>query len=367
MTKSPPYAITIPLVNPNEPEAILAGVYVEEGQAVKPGDPICTLETTKATFEITAEVSGYVAGLRAGRGELVQAGEVLCYLAEDPQWKPDLPGAGPTGVEATLPPGLRITQPALVLARSLGVELSQLPAGPLITENALRLILERSGKAQAEAPEASIDPSAVLIYGGGGHGKSLIDLIQALGGYRLVGVVDDALPMGGEILGAPVLGGANTLHSLHQQGVRQAVNAVGGIGNIASRIRVFDLLAEAGFSFPALVHPTALVEPSAQLSPGVQVFPHAYVGSAARLGFGAIVNTGAIVSHDCVLGDYANVSPGAMLAGEVYVGASVLIGMGATVNLQVTIGEGAKVGNSATVKSDVPARRIVRAGSIFPE
>ena len=48
--------------------------------------------------------------------------------------------------------------------------------------------------------------------------------------------------------------------------------------------------------------------------------PHAYVGSEAHVGFGTIINTGAIVSHDCTLGDYANLSPGAILAGEVTVG-----------------------------------------------
>lgn len=363
MIQEQPFAVKVPLVNPNEPEAILASLHVANGQPVKPGDPLAMLETTKATFELTAESGGFVAGLQAQQGDLLRAGEVFCYLVEDAAWKP---APSQVGEEAHMPSGLRITQPALKLARNLGVDLASLPSGPLITENALRLILEHAGKAPVAASEAGIDPHAVLIYGGGGHGKSLIDLIRALEGYRIVGVVDDGLPSGSEVLGAAVLGGADALAKLHSQGVRQAVNAVGGIGNIASRVRVFDLLAEAGFSFPSLVHPTAFVEPSAQLAPGVQVFPHAYVGSAARVGFGAIVNTGAIVSHDCSLGDYANISPGAMLAGEVHVGGSVLIGMGATINLRVSIGEGAKVGNGATVKSDVPSNGIVRAGSVYP-
>ena len=40
--------------------------------------------------------------------------------------------------------------------------------------------------------------------------------------------------------------------------------------------------------------------------------------------------------------------------------------MGATVNLQVKIGAGARIGNGATVKRDVPANGIVRAGGIWP-
>jgi acetyltransferase-like isoleucine patch superfamily enzyme len=40
--------------------------------------------------------------------------------------------------------------------------------------------------------------------------------------------------------------------------------------------------------------------------------------------------------------------------------------MGATINLNVKIGAGARIGNGATVKSDVPEKGIVRAGSIWP-
>ncbi|MGW8252120.1 MAG: acetyltransferase, partial [Anaerolineales bacterium] len=214
---------------------------------------------------------------------------------------------------------------------------------------------------------AAFDATAIIVYGGGGHGKSLIDLIHALGGYHIVGIVDDSIPAQQTILGVPVLGGGEVLAELHTRGVRQAANAVGGIGDLAVRVKIFERLAAAGFTCPALLHPSAYIEPSAQLSPGVQIFPHAYVGSDVKVGFGTIVNTGAIVSHDCRLGNYVNLSPGAILAGGVQVEDGVLLGMGATVNLQAHIGRGARIGNGATVKSDVPQAGIVRAGSIYPE
>jgi sugar O-acyltransferase (sialic acid O-acetyltransferase NeuD family) len=207
---------------------------------------------------------------------------------------------------------------------------------------------------------------AMVIYGCGGHGKACLDLVRSLGSYRVVGFVDDGFPAGEEIMGLPVLGGQDVLDRFYTQGVRLAVNAVGGIGNVAVRIQVFGSLAKAGFACPTMIHPTAFVESSATLSPGVQVFPHAYVGSEARVGFGSIINTGAIISHDCDLGEVVNISPGAILAGEVQVGARALIGMSATVNLQAKIGAGARIGNGATVKSDVPENGIVRAGGVWP-
>ncbi len=375
------HEVTIPLINANEPEALLAGLHVKDGQQVARGDLLCTLETTKSAAEITAEQDGYIAGLRLEAGQTVHAGEVLCYLASSPDWQPPPVDAAPEAIRSgapkdwTAPAGLRLTQPARALAQQHNLDLSQLPAGSLVTESTVRSLLASSqpGKTAAPdefaSPDTAFDPTAIIIYGGGGHGKSLIELVRALHAYSIVGVIDDGLNAQVEkpsILGVPVLGGAEGLPELYRRGVRLAVNAVGGIGNLSVRVKVFQRLAEAGFTCPAVVHPSAVIEPSASLSPGVQVFPLAYVGSEARLGFGVIVNTRAVVSHDCSINDYANLSPGATLAGEVQVESGVLIGMGATVNLRTHIGRGARIGNGATVKSDVPAGGIVRAGSIWP-
>ena len=360
--------VIIPLVNPNEPDALLAALHVTEGQHVSTGDPICTLETTKSTAEVEAESSGYVAGLHHQTGQTVRAGEVLCTLADSPGGRPsaeDRTAQPATGVTET-PPGLRITQPALALARQLDVPLDALPVESLVTESVVRGIADQGAAADITVLQAGFDPLAIIVYGAGGHGKALIELLRALGSYRLLGVIDDGIPAGGLILGVPILGSGQVLVDLFQRGVRLAVNAVGGIGDVSVRVKIFRRLSQAGFSCPAVVHPRAYIEPSATLSPGVQVFPHAYLGSDVRLGFGTIANTGAIISHDCTLGNNVNVSPGAILAGGVQVDDNALIGMGVTLNLMVRIGAGARIGNGATVKTDVPPGAVVRAGSIYP-
>jgi acetyltransferase EpsM len=365
-----PKLVTIPLLNPNEPEALLAMLHVHEGQNVAVGDVLCTLETTKSTTDILAEQTGFVVGLYSQQGQTVQAGDTLCYLAEAPDWTPPAKqaesalAAQTSGTEGAKPEGLRITQPALALARQLGVNLENLPIDRLVTESVVRGM--RGAGLDLEPPASEFDAQAIIVYGGGGHGKTLIEMLRRLGTYQIAGIIDDGIPGGTKIMGLPVLGGAELLPELYQRGVRQAVNAVGGIGNLTIRVQVFRRLAEAGFVCPAVIHPSAVVEASAMLSPGVQVFAQAYVGSEAKVGFGGIVNTGAIISHDCLLGDYVNISPGAILAGEVQVGSGTLVGMGATVNLQVKIGAGARIGNGATVKADVPEKGMVRAGSIWP-
>ncbi|HSV86916.1 MAG TPA: acetyltransferase [Levilinea sp.] len=215
-------------------------------------------------------------------------------------------------------------------------------------------------------PKFDFDASSLIIFGGGGQGKCVIDMVQSTGVYRVAGIVDDGIPAGTHILGIPVLGGAAILPALHEKGLRLAINAIGGIGNVALRVKIFAMLAEAGFTCPSLVHPTAWVEPSAVLEGGVQILAKSYIGSAARIGYGTLINAGVIVSHDCVIGQCTNLSPGATLAGGVHVEDFAQIGMNATVNVNVIIASGARVGNGATVKADVPPGGRVYAGTTWP-
>ena len=189
------FSVTIPLLNPNEPEAVLAALYLTNGQHILKGEPLCTLETTKTTFELTAEEEGYVVGLRHAQGETVAVGEILCYLATTPDWMPSEPVH--QAVEAPdFPAGFRITQPALALARSRSLLLDRLPRGPLVTENMVRALLEQERSPASLPLQEKYDPSTILIYGGGGHGKMVIDIIRSTSTYTIAGLVDDGRSAG---------------------------------------------------------------------------------------------------------------------------------------------------------------------------
>jgi acetyltransferase EpsM len=361
--------IKIPLLNTNEPEALLAAITVEEGAAIEAGQVVALIETTKSTGEVQAETGGFLVGLRYKEGVSLQAGDVLAYIADSPSAKdPTLPpwagesaGVALAGEDLD---GLRITEPARELALAEGVPLGSLPKGTLVTRQVVQDLLRQTETHPLVG--VPLGDRRLVIYGAGGHGCSLAALLRQNEDFDIIGFLDDWVPQETEVDGLPVLGGADHLPALAEAGIRLAVNGVGGVGDLPARLAVYAKLAEAGFFCPTMIHSTAFIEDSATLGDGVQVFPLAYIGIRVDVGYGCIINTGAIVSHDCTLAPYVNLSPGATLAGGVRVGEAALIGMRATVNLNVTVGKRARIGNGATIKSDVPDNGVVPAGTIWP-
>lgn len=219
---------------------------------------------------------------------------------------------------------------------------------------------------EAGIPKFNFDPTRVIIYGGGGLSKMIIEHVRAIGAFQIEGIIDDQLAPGTDIIGSKVLGGSEKLAELHKQGIRTAFNSVGGIGNYSVRLKVFQTLARAGFICPVLIHPTAHIDPSAVLEQGVLVLAQSYVSGYARVGMGSLINNSVVVSHDNVLGVCTNLSPGVMLAGDVILEDFVQIGMNATVNIGVRIGTRSMIGNGATIKADMPADTRIHAGTIWP-
>lgn len=364
--------IRIPLLNANEPEARLVDIHVKDRQAVKKGERLFTIETTKAASDIESPEAGFIRFL-AAKGATLAVGDLLAVITETEDEELDESAIGGKSVleystatsspfHSTSTSNLRITKPARALADSLGLDLKTFSTDRLVTEEMVRQLAGM----MPEIVLAASDKPYILIYGGGGHAKSVLEMVLRTEVYKIAGILDDDPNLTGKpVLGIPVLGTRTLLSSLEAQGVKLAANGIGGILDINIRVKIFELLEKAGYSFPVLIHPRASVEPSAKVGEGVQVFANAYVGSEACLGPRCMVNTNAVVSHDCLIGSYSHIAPGALLAGHVHVGERTLIGMGVTTAIGVRIGDRVRIGNGAILLADVPDRTIIQAGRFW--
>jgi len=202
----------------------------------------------------------------------------------------------------------------------------------------------------------------VLIWGAGGHGKVVADLVRAAG-QAVAGYADSDQSKWGAVVepgGATVVISEADLVQLLDQGGSLPCRATAialALGDNDTRLRSAKRAAPA--LMPALVHPAATVSESAQLGSGTVVFAGAVVNAAATVGLAAIVNSAAVVEHDCTVGDGAHIAPGAVLTGGVNVGQSTLVGARAVVLPGVTIEADALIGAGSVVVGDVKAGMVV--------
>lgn len=193
----------------------------------------------------------------------------------------------------------------------------------------------------------------VLVIGGGGHGKVVVEAIAAEGQFDITGVIDEAAQPGVKLLGYTVFGGeAVLLDTVTRYGVFGVVVAV---GDNAQRAAVVERVAKQHpqLSFPTIIHPFSSISSSASIGRGSVLLAGSIINANASVGAFCIVNTAASLDHDSQLGDYAMLNPHCAVAGNVTIEPFALIGMGANVLQKRRIGRNTVIGAGATVVHDI--------------
>lgn len=166
-----------------------------------------------------------------------------------------------------------------------------------------------------------------LILGAGGHGRSVADAIRAQGD-AVCGFLDDAIPAGEQVAGAPVLGPLALAWHWPQLANGFPDSLLVAIGHPSLRQTWQQVLERQGAPLGVLVHPRACVSPSTQLSPGCVVLAGAVVNANAQLHSGVLVNSGAVVDHDAICAAYSQLGVNAAMAGGSRLGPLASLGPG---------------------------------------
>ncbi|MGH7020276.1 MAG: hypothetical protein ACREEY_10365 [Brevundimonas sp.] len=195
---------------------------------------------------------------------------------------------------------------------------------------------------------------SVLLIGGGGHARVVLDGLLAMGRFCL-GVTACEAP---NLPDLTYIGDDEEAFRRFPKGMEAALGVGGtprqGASGTALRRKVYGLYVERGFHFPPVVGRGVIMAPDVVLEDGAQVIAGAILQPNVRVGRNAMINTGACVDHDTVILEHAMVGPGSVLCGGVEVGVGAYIGAGATVLQGIRIGADAVVAAGAVATADVP-------------
>ena len=197
----------------------------------------------------------------------------------------------------------------------------------------------------------------VVLIGGGGHGKVVLDALLESGRDVAGFIDDDPEKAGGQVLQFPILGPSSALRDLALRFHFEEV--IVAIGDNYIRDRKFREVIAAGLKPVGVVHPGACVSRFAELGQGVVIMAGAVVNPGTVIDDNVCVNTCACVDHDNHLSRSCHVFPNATLAGGVQVGEFSYVGSGAVVNPYCPIGSHSYVGAGAVVIRAVPDGVVV--------
>jgi len=188
----------------------------------------------------------------------------------------------------------------------------------------------------------------LILVGGGGHCRSVIDVIEAEGRFLIAGIVDAPEKVGERICGYPVIATDDDLPALAQT-YQYFLVTVGQVKSGVIRTRLFHQIKSLGGILPTLIAPTAYVSRHATIGEGTVIMHRAFVNAGARVGANGIINTAALVEHDTEIGDFCHISTGAIINGTCVVGNGCFVGSNAVLAHGVELSPGGVIGAGAVV------------------
>ena len=187
----------------------------------------------------------------------------------------------------------------------------------------------------------------MYLYGAGGHGKAVLDMIISDCGLKVLGVFDDN--DSSDILGFSVEK-MEFLKFSHKDDFHIS------IGNNEVRKKISQFLS---VNYPKLIHPSSLISKYSEIGIGTVVMGNASIKAVTTIGKHCIINAGAVIGHDVIIEDYVHIAPNSSIAGFVTIKEGVHFGIGASIIQGVTIGKWAVIGAGAVIIKDAPDYSVV--------
>jgi sugar O-acyltransferase (sialic acid O-acetyltransferase NeuD family) len=200
----------------------------------------------------------------------------------------------------------------------------------------------------------------ILLIGAGGHCISVLDSLLATSIYEHIGIVgkveetDNAIL---SIMGIPIIGNDDDLGRLYAEGYTDAFIAIGSIGDVSLRKKLYQIVKNIGFTIPNIIDNTSVISKHVKLGEGIYVGKEAVVNAFVTIGNCAIVNTSSVIEHECTIGDFVHIATGAILCGNVLIDENTHIGAGSTIKQGIHIGSNSLIGMGSVVLRDIGANK----------
>lgn len=380
------HVLRMPGVNANEDSAILVRWMVDEGAAVKKGQFVCEIETTKSTVEVEADADGFLVPL-AAPGASQQVGAPIAVIKADLAADHSALLAA-DGTPAKGEADKRWTKKAAIVARRLGIDIDALAKqkpGTTLTEadvlaaqsgetNEAPAVSALAAPAASVAPAVPVSPRAylgigqhfervLLIGGASGAGAIAVEAILRTSHQRPAGIIDTNPKTHGQIVhGVPVLGDRTAIPMLWNEG-RFDGAIILFTDDIDDRAELFNGLVAEGVRMTNVIDPSVSIRSDVKMGVGNTIMSNGFIAAGAEIGNNNFFASHNVIEHHSTVGDHNAFGPRCTACGRVTIGSFIRFGMHVGIEPYLSIGDRCIIASGTTLTSSVPANTIVKARS----
>lgn len=200
-----------------------------------------------------------------------------------------------------------------------------------------------------------MDKKPLILVGGGGHCKSVIDVAES-SGYTILGILDKPEEVGKQVLAYKVIGTDDDIPQYVDKA--EFVITVGQIKSCAIRKKIAERIEKAGGKLATIIASDATVSKYATIGEGTVILHKCVVNADAKIGKNCIINTMANIEHEVEIGDFCHISTGVMVNGMTKVGNDTFVGSGSVISNGITISNEIVIGAGSIVRKSITKKGV---------
>lgn len=205
-----------------------------------------------------------------------------------------------------------------------------------------------SQKYQPKLPEGVLgggDSSRVIVFGCGGHARSIINALYEISERISVVLVDQSAGEDETILGCRV-------ESKYR--LKENENYIIAVGDNTKRKELYCRLVNKHVgNCISIISRDCHIGMEVKMGRGTFVAANVYIGPQAEIGYDSIINTGSVVEHEVVVGNHTHIAPNSTICGRVRIGDNVFCGAGSTIKDKISVCNDVVIGAGSVVVRDI--------------
>lgn len=363
--------VKVEQINVSDDEYELVQIYAEENQKVEQGDLVISYESSKASFDVEAEISGYVKYRpNLEIGARVKVGEVIAFLSEDPDadW--------PTVDDTNFVPEIdlsKFSRKAIELIRKnqLSYESFMHLEFVSLTDVESYINCEADGTEISDIKSFQSYSDNILNFSATferialiGAGKSALQILDSLNPLlqKITRIYDtNNIPDIQTIMDVSIIGNSTikNISEDFESGHFDKI-VISFSGDIQSRSQLFTALREHKIPFANIISKDAKISLHSELGVGNVILGSASIGPFTKIGDNNFISSGVSIEHNCQVGSGNTFGPGVMTSGSCKIGNQNKFGMQIGLEPKVSIGDRCIIASGVILTRHIDNDKVVR-------